>query len=68
MLQDRLNHKVLIFDGGLGSQLQKRGMKTRYFRSFQACRQEILCQSHDNTTFILLGAGDIVDLAYSFYH
>ena len=27
MLQDRLNHKVLIFDGGLGSQLQKRGMK-----------------------------------------
>ena len=48
--------------------MQKRGMKTRYFRSFQACRQEILCQSHDNTTFILLGAGDIVDLAYSFYH
>lgn len=27
MLRDKLNQKVLIFDGGLGSQLQKRGMK-----------------------------------------
>lgn len=27
MLQDKLNHEVLIFDGGFGSQLQKRGMQ-----------------------------------------
>lgn len=48
--------------------MQKRGIKARYFRSFQACRQELLCQAHDNSTFIFLGAGDIVELAYSFYN
>lgn len=51
----------------LKKDLIKQGKNVKYFKNFQVCRQNILENSHNNTTFIIMGAGDIVNLAYSFY-
>ena len=52
----------------LQKDLKAHGKASKYFSTFQSARQEIIKNAHNSTTFIILGAGDIVDLAYSFYN
>ena len=40
---------------------------TKYFKNFMQCKQEIIKNYHTNSIFLILGAGDIVELAYTFY-
>ena len=47
--------------------LQKLNKNTKYFKNFMQCKQEIVKNYHTNSIFLILGAGDIVELAYTFY-
>ena len=47
--------------------LAKLNKNTKYFKNFMQCKQEIIKNYHTNSIFLILGAGDIVELAYIFY-
>ncbi len=51
----------------LKKDLKNIGVDAKYFKNFLQCKQEIIKLSHTNTVFLILGAGDIVELAYQFY-
>lgn len=50
----------------LSKDLKKVGCKTKYFNNFNDCYENILNNKEKNVIFAILGAGDIVELAYKF--
>ena len=44
--------------------LRKNGQKARYFKNFELCRDTIKNNHDENIVFIIIGAGDIENLAY----
>lgn len=50
----------------LSKDLIKSGQKSRYFKNFDTCKKEIVKNKYKNTTFAILGAGDIEMLAKMF--
>lgn len=50
----------------LAKQLEKNGKKVKYFKSFDLCYQKIIEEKTQSALFAILGAGDIVNLAYRF--
>ena len=47
----------------LAHDLEKSGVKSRYFQNFEACKKAILFNDKKKTTIAILGAGDIINLA-----
>lgn len=54
-----------ITSKNLSKDMGKLGHKTKYFSSFEDCKNEILANSEENVLYAILGAGDIVYLADS---
>ena len=54
-----------INSSNFAKDLIKNGVKSRYFDSFNACREEIMKNKTRAVMFAILGAGDIEKLAYS---
>ena len=50
----------------LAKQLEKNSKKVKYFKSFDLCYQKIIEEKTQSALFAILGAGDIVNLAYRF--
>lgn len=50
----------------LAKDLSKNGVKSQYFNSFEKCEQAIINYKEKGVLFAILGAGDIVELAYCF--
>ncbi len=50
----------------LHKDLKQNGQKSRYFSSFSRCYQEIIKYKNSNNLFVILGAGDIENLAKMF--
>ena len=52
----------------LSKDLKKEGINTRYFKNFDDCYKNIVNNKEKGVLFAILGAGDIINLAYRFKH